>query len=60
MTAKVRWASVLIAAVVAAVVAAGYLLPESLTATAVAGPTEGEVVERTTVCPSMRSTPDGA
>ena len=60
MTAKVRWASVLIAAVVAAIVAAGYLLPESLTATSVAGSTEGEVVERTTVCPSMRSTPDGA
>lgn len=49
-----------VAALIAAIVIAGYAWPNALTATAAAPPSSaGEVVERTSVCPSLRLTADG-
>jgi hypothetical protein len=51
-------AAVLLVGLIAAVIAAGYAWPQS-TATATAASPEGDVVERTTVCPALRNVGDG-
>jgi hypothetical protein len=51
-------AAVLLIGLVIAVIAVGYAWPQSETAAA-AQPMDGEVVERTTVCPAPRTTGDG-
>ncbi len=59
MRARHAYAAVALLALIGAVVLAGYWWPMTLASPAAAGPAEGELAERTTVCPVPGATGDG-
>ena len=59
MRARHTVAAVALIVLIAAVVVAGYRWPMTLASPAAAGPADGELAERTTVCPVPGGTGDG-